>query len=225
MRPPFGRHLQPLQHGADALGVGDLSVVGVPERRVDPLDRRLGSRPEKAGAHHPLLLGGDPDRFAAVPRSIADDLRVGIDVRRLAPRVVEPVRDDAMAARVEAGHEGVVIGKGERREDRDHAFRPRAAAHHATQVGERHAVEVFGFEAVQRHEHEVRLLPLLRTVDAAAARLLRARAPRGVQQQQKSEHKDGDRRSSNVGHRPSSYPSRVRQRLDRALTLRTGDER
>src|SRR5690606_15881180 len=108
-------------------------------------------------------------RLAAPPARVAHGLAV---LQRKAAQglVAHGVMDDAMAIRAQAGDDGVVVGKGERRVGRLHPFGAHAFGGEAVQVRRIAAPEEVGVYTVQGHQQQ------RRTVGSGLWRHARARA-------------------------------------------------
>ena len=153
----FGRRQsQPGQNLLDPLAVGDAAVVRPPVAGPHAADVGLRAGEEEGGRDQSLVLRGDPDRLAAPPASVLRVFAPAVAELRAAHRIEEPVPDDAVRFRMQAGGNRVVSGEGQRRKDADEAGRTHPARREAVEVRRVEAVEVTGVKAVERDEDDMR---------------------------------------------------------------------
>ena len=147
---------QPLHDLIDARLVGYGVVIVQVVARPLAGDLCLRAGPEEAGCAHALLLCQRPERHTAIPGAIGYCLRIVEGVALLARGVIEAHGDDAVMLRVEAGHQRVVIGKGDGGIRRQHAIRRAGAGFgDGVEVGRAVELRVVVAEAVERDQHDV----------------------------------------------------------------------
>ena len=122
MGPLRRRQLQPGDDLIDALFIGKVIVEMQIIRGPPAINFGLRTGPEEAGAAHALFFRQAPQGGASIPASVAIRLWITVGVSLFARRIVELVGHDAVMLGIEAGHQGVVIGKGQRRVGRDHSL-------------------------------------------------------------------------------------------------------
>jgi hypothetical protein len=142
------REREPVEHAIHALLVPHAAVERPPTVRPHAVDGRFASRPEHVVGVKSLLDRRHPDRLAAPPLCISH-LRRRHRKFHAPQRIPHRVLDDAVVSRVETGHDGVMIGKGERRKRRNQFLRANATRGECLHVRHERPIDVVPTPSVE----------------------------------------------------------------------------
>ena len=140
----------------------------------------LAAGPAEAGGAHALAFGKTPEGRAGVPGGVGDGVGVGGGEAGLANGIEKAVGEEAVVTGIEAGDEGEVVGKSERRIGGQHAFRRRGALPgEGEKVAGVVALGVVPAEAVEGDENDIVLGLGARGVGRGGVLSQRARGSQG----------------------------------------------
>ena len=129
------------------------------------IDRGFRANKKVSSGHHSGFLSGDPDWLTAIPAAVLHGLAVAHCVEPGSVLARKLIAYQVVISWKQTSCNRIVIGKGQRRKDRDHALCPNTVGRDAIERRRVITILIIPAKTVNGNENQIRLVALIGGID------------------------------------------------------------